>query len=200
MLEYRLAAQEVEYAKEHARLMQQGYVVRSYVYDESNNYRVFRTGKIGEVAVLRYFREQDIPVLHSPFRPSYERHDPRDDFVIVDCFQMRRQIEVKTRSGSYPPASHFEFGIADIKADLTYIFCQHRRIDNTVWLVGWASSELIKNKARIELPGDKNDCYTETGGVAVVKRFMLRYDDMEPMERFNEQYPLDCCVTPEDWA
>ncbi len=153
---------------QYGRRMKNGHVGLGNVkYGDTDNVENYTDGKIGEYAVWKWFRQQQIPILHTPFRQDYSHLMPQDDFIIR-LRDQPIQVEVRHKTRNVLPQPHYEHCSDRISTQVIYIFTERQRLGSRpqlgheltlnhfagiVHLIGWIDPVHFRQHARFTPAG-----------------------------------------------
>lgn len=134
----------------------------SFKNDEHQSHDVYKIGKIGELACLRYFerlRDQGkVEIVHTPFRDNYDKMNFKDDFILFSKTKNKNiQYEIRTKARNVDPLEDYECCTDCIKPNLTYIFVSVNRKTNKAFIVGWADWDVFREHATLTSKGSENN-------------------------------------------
>jgi hypothetical protein len=157
-----LLKEEIEECLRHGRLMREGRVGLGNVkYGDVDNVENYTDGKIGEYALAKWLKKNNVAILHAPFREDYSRLSAQDDFI-VELRGRRVQVEAKHKTRNVPPKEHYEQCSDRISSSMIYVFTERQRTGQApkvgeplapahfagpVHLVGWIYPTKFRERA-----------------------------------------------------
>lgn len=107
-------------------------------------------GKLGEMAFMRFCKDEGIKILHTPFRESYSSLSNYDDFL-VEVDGTRKIVEVKTATMQDPGDSYEvvyynkeQYDERDDR-DFLVVFAAIDPVLTEVALLGWLRADIISH-------------------------------------------------------
>ena len=178
---YKLDQLQLDFAAHHAKLMAAGARTYSFKDEVSQSEDVYKIGKIGELAVYKWLKLNNVEIVHKPFRKNYQRFDKRDDFQVLKHGNVQ-QIEVRCKSRNFFPANDWLVCSDCIKPGLDYVFASYNKQDNTVIILGWANFATWSKYGEETLKGTQNKNF-----VHKVSEFNLQIKNLNKMNDYYEQ-------------
>ena len=115
----------------------------------------YRIGKLGEWAVGKWAKDKGVPILHHPFRESYQKFHSDDDFIF-ELLGEKRQIEVRTKARSVAPQGHYNYCSDKILPHLLYVFVSYDKSAREMYVLGWADWDVWRKNGKAVIAGKEN--------------------------------------------
>lgn len=180
IIKYNLTDKQIEFATEHAKRMSAGASTRSFKSGTTQNTDVYFIGKIGELGVYKFLKENSFTITHKPFRESYDKFNWNDDFQVA-LGERTQQIEVRCKARNCDYIKQDFYCCSDcIKPSLDYFFTSYCRADNTVSLLGWADWHTWAKYGEQVKAGYSNENFTHR-----VNEFQLKIMHLRLMKDYR---------------